>query len=216
MGENVGNGSLSGSISGMLSLGSQGSKERRRQRREKRRRRAGRRDETLTSASIGKSSPSNETQETIAVTVDSNEDSISDINKLERRESADDGLIPKEILANKPIADFFPHCTVLFADIVGFTAWSSSRDPTAVFTLLESLYSCFDRLARRLNVFKVETIGDCYVAVTGLPDPQADHAVRMAQFSRACMAKMLQIVQALIKHLGPDTGDLSMRFGLHR
>lgn len=68
-------------------------------------------------------------------------------------------LIPKEILKSKPIADFFPHCTVLFADIVGFTAWSSVRDPTDVFTLLESLYSTFDTIARRHNVFKVETIG---------------------------------------------------------
>lgn len=38
------------------------------------------------------------------------------------------------------------------ADIVGFTAWSSVRDPTDVFTLLESLYSCFDGIARRLKV----------------------------------------------------------------
>jgi len=106
--------------------------------------------------------------------------------------------------------------SLLWPDIVGFTAWSSVRDPTAVFILLESLYSCFDGIARRLRVFKVETIGDCYVAVTGLPDPMENHAAIMAQFARACMFKMLQIVRALEKHLGPDTGDLSMRFGLHR
>ena len=40
--------------------------------------------------------------------------------------------------ASKPIADLFPHCTVLFADISGFTAWSSLRDPPQVFILLES------------------------------------------------------------------------------
>ena len=45
---------------------------------------------------------------------------------------------------SKPIADLFPHCTVLFADIAGFTAWSSLRDPAQVFTLLESIYSAFD------------------------------------------------------------------------
>lgn len=124
-------------------------------------------------------------------------------------------LIPKEILTTKPIADFFPHCTVLFADIVGFTAWSSVRDPTDVFTLLESLYSSFDTIARHRKVFKVETIGDCYVAVTGLPEPMEDHAVVMAKFARQCMWKMMEIVHALEIHLGPDTGDLSMRFGLH-
>ena len=46
---------------------------------------------------------------------------------------------------HKPIADLFPHCTVLFADIAGFTAWSSLREPTQVFTLLENIYHSFDQ-----------------------------------------------------------------------
>jgi class 3 adenylate cyclase len=41
-----------------------------------------------------------------------------------------------------------------------------------VFTLLETVYHAFDEIAKRRRVFKVETIGDCYVAVTGLPDPR--------------------------------------------
>ena len=69
----------------------------------------------------------------------------------------------------------FPNCTVLFADIVGFTAWSSVREPAQVFILLESVYHAFDRIAKKRRVFKVETIGDCYVAVVGLPDPRKNH-----------------------------------------
>jgi Adenylate and Guanylate cyclase catalytic domain len=69
----------------------------------------------------------------------------------------------------KHIADYFPDTTVLYADIVGFTSWSAVRPPEQVFTLLETLYGCFDRIASRRGVYKVETIGDCYVAVTGLP-----------------------------------------------
>ena len=65
---------------------------------------------------------------------------------------------------NNTIADLFPHCTVLFADIVGFTAWSSARDPGQVFDLLQTIYGAFDHIAKRRRVFKVETIGDCYVA----------------------------------------------------
>lgn len=57
-----------------------------------------------------------------------------------------------------PIADLFPHCTVLFADIAGFTAWSSSREPAQVFILLQSVYQAFDALAKRRKVFKVETM----------------------------------------------------------
>ena len=47
---------------------------------------------------------------------------------------------PTNILGSEPIADFFPNTTVLFADIAGFTAWSSTREPSQVFTLLETLY----------------------------------------------------------------------------
>jgi len=43
-------------------------------------------------------------------------------------------------LVSPPIADLFPHCTVMFADIAGFTAWSSEREPSQVFVLLETLY----------------------------------------------------------------------------
>ena len=50
------------------------------------------------------------------------------------------------------------------ADIAGFTAWSSQREPPQVFTLLETLYRSFDVIAGKLKVFKVETIGDCYMA----------------------------------------------------
>jgi class 3 adenylate cyclase len=97
---------------------------------------------------------------------------------------------------------------VLFADISGFTAWSSLRDPAQVFTLLESIYSSFDAVARKRGVFKVETVGDSYVAVTGLPDPQEDHAIIMSRFARDCRVKMNEVTRKLELTLGPDTGDL--------
>jgi hypothetical protein len=107
-----------------------------------------------------------------------------------------------------PIADLFLETTVLFADISGFTAWSSTRDPTHVFTLLQSLYQGFDHIACKNKVFKVETIGDSYVAVTGLPEPQKNHAVIMANFAACCIIKMHEILQMLEAKLGPDTADL--------
>jgi class 3 adenylate cyclase len=115
----------------------------------------------------------------------------------------------------KPIADLYPNTTVLFADILGFTAWSSEREPEQVFTLLQTVYHGFDLLAKARSVFRVETIGDCYVAVTGLPDPQEDHAVRMVKFARECMTKMQEITKKLEVVLGPDTGDLYLRIGVH-
>eukprot|EP00526_Cylindrotheca_closterium_P003919 CAMPEP_0113631220 /NCGR_PEP_ID=MMETSP0017_2-20120614/16224_1 /TAXON_ID=2856 /ORGANISM="Cylindrotheca closterium" /LENGTH=1165 /DNA_ID=CAMNT_0000541721 /DNA_START=11 /DNA_END=3511 /DNA_ORIENTATION=- /assembly_acc=CAM_ASM_000147 len=115
----------------------------------------------------------------------------------------------------KPIADLFPETTVMFADIVGFTAWSSMREPSQVFMLLESIYRDFDNIANRRKVFKVETVGDCYVAVCGLPEPRKDHVVVMARFATDCVLKMAVQVQALEEELGPDTADLGIRVGLH-
>ena len=62
---------------------------------------------------------------------------------------------------------------------------------------------------------KVETIGDCYLAVTGLPDPQQNHAVLMAHFAFYVMAKMDDILPELAEKLGEDTSTLQMRIGLH-
>ena len=77
---------------------------------------------------------------------------------LDREETLDpeDGGVIKE---TKPIADLFPNTTVMFADISGFTAWSSVREPSQVFTLLETVYKAFDKTAKRRKVFKVETVG---------------------------------------------------------
>ena len=114
-----------------------------------------------------------------------------------------------------PIADMYPDCTVLFSDIAGFTAWSASRQPCEVFKLLETLYGAFDRIAKRRRVFKVETVGDCYVAVTGLPEVQPNHHIIMVKFASHCLWKMNEVLRSLVPRLGQDTDNLSMRFGLH-
>ena len=68
----------------------------------------------------------------------------------------------------------------MFADIAGFTAWSSVREPAQVFTLLEQIYGSFDALAKRRGVFKVETIGDCYGTFFGFADCTLDLLCLMA------------------------------------
>jgi class 3 adenylate cyclase len=140
---------------------------------------------------------------------------VEPTNKRSLKTFLREGGESKNAEADRPLADLFPNCTVLFADIAGFTAWSSLRDPSQVFTLLETVYHSFDKIARKRGVFKVETIGDSYVAVTGLPDPQEDHAVIMARFARDCKNRFRIVTRKLELTLGPDTGDLLMRFGLH-
>jgi Adenylate and Guanylate cyclase catalytic domain len=120
------------------------------------------------------------------------------------QKSANAGMESKiNILGSMPIAELYPKTTVLFADISGFTAWSSERHPTQVFHLLETVYAAFDAIAKSRGVFKVETIGDCYVAVVGLPTPRKHHAVVMARFARDCRDKMAKITEELASILGP-------------
>ena len=117
-------------------------------------------------------------------------------------ESGDDDFMFK----TRPIADLFPEVTIMFADISGFSAWSSTREPSQVFLLLETVYKAFDDIAKRRRVFKVETVGDCYVAASGLPEARKDHALVMARFARECMTKMFSLTRRLEVTLGPDTG----------
>eukprot|EP00980_Cylindrotheca_fusiformis_P024744 scaffold12369_cov97-Cylindrotheca_fusiformis.AAC.10 len=139
--------------------------------------------------------------------------------------AAPQGLSVKQFLAGnegtlgaastQPIADLFPNTTIIFADIAGFTAWSSQRDPPQVFTLLETLYRGFDEIAGKLKVFKVETIGDSYMAVTGLPSPDEYHAIHMARFAYQCLVRMKRMTGELEALLGPGTTELGLRIGLH-
>ncbi len=89
--------------------------------------------------------------------------------------------IPKSIAqrlkrGEQRIADVYPETTVLFADLVGFTPWARATEPTRVVALLDGLFSTFDQLVARVGMEKIKTIGDSYMAVSGAPEPRADHA----------------------------------------
>jgi class 3 adenylate cyclase len=124
------------------------------------------------------------------------------------------GTIPDTSPTDRPIVDLVQNCTVMFADIAGFTSWSATRTPAEVFSLLETLYGAFDKIAKKRSVFKVEAIGDCYLAVTGLPEAQEDHAVRIIQFAYECLQRMTEIIKMEVD-VALETSGLSMRFGLH-
>ncbi|CAB9517936.1 natriuretic peptide receptor [Seminavis robusta] len=114
------------------------------------------------------------------------------------------------------IADFFPHATVLLANIAGFGPWTSTRPPADVFYLLQQVTEAFERIAKRRRVTTVESDAS-FFAVTGVPDVQSDHALRMIQFAQALVRQFVQVVKRheLALVLGPDTGDLRLQVGIH-
>jgi class 3 adenylate cyclase len=82
--------------------------------------------------------------------------------------------------ATQSIADHFDSATILFADVVDFTPLSGRLPPAEVVGILDQLFSHFDRLVERYGLEKIKTIGDCYMAAAGVPDPLPDHARKAA------------------------------------
>lgn len=94
-------------------------------------------------------------------------------------------ILPKTVAARlkqgeRTIADRYSAVTVLFADVVDFTALASRIDPEELVSLLNDLFSRFDSLADRYGLEKIKTIGDSYLVVGGLPEPREDHATAVA------------------------------------
>jgi len=86
------------------------------------------------------------------------------------------------------IAERFEDVSVLFADIAGFTTWSSGMPPEPLVEMLNDLFSRFDELARLHGVEKIKTIGDCYMAVCGLPERRPHHAADLAAMALDMLA----------------------------
>jgi guanylate cyclase len=82
--------------------------------------------------------------------------------------------------ATETIADHFASASILFADVVDFTPLAQRLPPAEVVGILDQLFSRFDTLVERHGLEKIKTIGDCYMAAAGVPNPDPDHARRAA------------------------------------
>ncbi len=133
----------------------------------------------------------------------------------EERKRSDDllhNILPEPIaqrLRENPgaIAESAEAATVLFADIVGFTPFSSELPPDEVVELLDLLFGKFDDLCEDRGIFKVKTIGDAYMAVAGIPRPDPDHAASIVE-----LAFDMQRAATAIAPLWPT--DLMLRIGI--
>ena len=105
----------------------------------------------------------------------------------------------------------FDCVTCFFSDVVSFTTLASRCTPLQVVNLLNDLYTVFDGIISEYDVYKVETIGDGYLCVSGLPHRNGnEHARHIANMSLAFMRSLDRFT---IPHLPGER--ISLRIGIH-
>jgi len=99
-------------------------------------------------------------------------------------------------------------CTVLFADLVGFTRLAASRAPRDLITILDRIVSRYDACAERYGLEKIKTIGDGYMIAAGAPEPYPDHADAIASLALDLQRVTVEMAEALAL-------PLAVRIGIH-
>ncbi|XP_034447306.1 receptor-type guanylate cyclase gcy-19 isoform X2 [Hippoglossus hippoglossus] len=120
--------------------------------------------------------------------------------------------VAKQLRQHKHVqAESYEKVTIFFSDIVGFTSISASCTPLQVVEMLNNLYMCFDTRIDSYDVYKVETIGDAYMVVSGLPERNGDrHADEIAKMALDLVAAVRQVS---MPHM--PNQRLQLRAGIH-
>ncbi|XP_054718296.1 adenylate cyclase type 3-like isoform X2 [Uloborus diversus] len=98
--------------------------------------------------------------------------------------------------------------SILFADIVGFTAISSTCTAPELVKILNELFARFDKLSEKYHQLRIKILGDCYYCISGAPEERPDHAV-------LCVHMGLSMVEAIKSVREKTKSSVDMRVGVH-
>ena len=121
-------------------------------------------------------------------------------------------VVARKLSEGKPVApEFFDSVTIFFSDIVGFTSLASESTPLDIVAMLNDLYTTFDDVVDQHNVYKVETIGDAYMVISGAPERNRSmHAAHVASMA----LDLATAAEHFVIHHKPDK-KLEYRAGIH-
>ncbi len=144
-----------------------------------------------------------------------NQKKANKIIQVEKQKSEDllHNILPEEVaeelkVQGQAMARHFESVTVLFTDFVNFTQKSEELGPQELVNTLHRHFRVFDDIMEKFGLEKIKTIGDAYMAVSGLPVPCADHAQRAAKAA-------LEIRDYIRRNLDDDPSDFQIRIGMH-
>lgn len=123
-------------------------------------------------------------------------------------------ILPADIVKQlkedgKSEAKYYDNVTVLFTDFVGFTSVADKLSATELVRELNTCFSAFDAIMEKYKIEKIKTLGDAYLAVSGLPNPDPDHAINIVKAA----LEIRDFIQARKEQLGDYT--FNIRIGIH-
>ncbi|PWY56881.1 guanylate cyclase [Legionella qingyii] len=98
-------------------------------------------------------------------------------------------------MGEEDIADEYTQASVMFADIINFTQLTEQLGAKKTVNILNRLFAELDKLTEKYHVEKVKTIGDNYMAVSGVPEQTTRHAINIANYALAILERMLTFNQ---------------------
>ena len=102
----------------------------------------------------------------------------------------------------------FEDVTVLFTDVVGFTRLSSGVAPRDLIEELNIVFTRFDEIVEAHGCERIKSIGDAYLAVCGMPEPNPHHA-------REMVAAAVEILHYMEARKAEREGGWDIRIGIH-
>lgn len=114
-------------------------------------------------------------------------------------------------------ARLFDNVSILFTDFVSFTTYSEHMNPTELIEVLHYYFQAFDSIIEKHGLEKIKTIGDAYMAVSGLPHPDEHHAEKAVRAAKEIQTFIIQSRQADAGHSNGTAlhGGFQARIGIH-